>query len=178
MNKDLADVLGNFVSRITKFCRAKFGEVVPDGGDYGPQEIALVADLQARLTRYQAHMEAIEIRKAAAELRAIWVVGNEYLQSAGPWTIYKDDPDRAAAITRLALNLIPFYAGLSAPFIPDAAASMAGAMGVDVAWPESAETALSALPPGHAFRVPEVMFAKIDDDTRAEWARRFAGVRS
>ena len=106
------------------------------------------------------------------------MVGNEYLQSAGPWTIYKDDPDRAAAITRLALNLIPFYAGLSAPFIPDAAASMAGAMGVDVAWPESAETALSALPPGHAFRVPEVMFAKIDDDTRAEWARRFAGVRS
>ena len=31
MNKDLADVLGNFVSRITKFCRSKFGEEVPAG---------------------------------------------------------------------------------------------------------------------------------------------------
>ncbi len=29
VNKDLADVLGNFVSRITKFCRSKFGEDVP-----------------------------------------------------------------------------------------------------------------------------------------------------
>ncbi|MEL7405085.1 MAG: methionine--tRNA ligase, partial [Pseudomonadota bacterium] len=32
VNKDLADVLGNFVSRVTKFCRSKFGEVVPEGG--------------------------------------------------------------------------------------------------------------------------------------------------
>ncbi len=38
VNKDLADVLGNFVSRITKFCRSKFGEVVPEGGTYGPAE--------------------------------------------------------------------------------------------------------------------------------------------
>ncbi len=45
MNKDLADVLGNFVSRITKFCRSKFGEAVPAGGTYGDREAALIADL-------------------------------------------------------------------------------------------------------------------------------------
>ena len=47
-------------------------------------------------------MEAIELRKAAQELRAIWVAGNEYLQAAAPWTAIKTDPDRAAAITRFA----------------------------------------------------------------------------
>jgi methionyl-tRNA synthetase len=51
-------------------------------------------------------------------------------------------------------------------------------MGVDLAWPESAEAALSALPPGHAFTVPEVLFAKIADEDRAGWADRFAGVRA
>jgi hypothetical protein len=35
VNKDLADVLGNFVSRITKFCRARFGETLPSGGAPG-----------------------------------------------------------------------------------------------------------------------------------------------
>ena len=160
VNKDLADVLGNFVSRITKFCRSKFGEAVPDGGEYGPQETALIADLEVRLRRYEAHMDAIEIRKAAAELRAIWVAGNEYLQSAAPWTAFKEDPARAAAITRFALNLIPFYAGLSAPFIPDAASAMTDAMGVALSWPENAGTALAALPPRHAFTVPDVLFAK------------------
>ena len=47
VNKDLADVLGNFVSRITKFCRSKFGETVPEGGTYGPEETALVEALRA-----------------------------------------------------------------------------------------------------------------------------------
>ncbi len=177
VNKDLADVLGNFVSRITKFCRSKFGEAVPDGGTYGPQEKALIADLQTRLERYQAHMDAIEIRKAAAELRAIWTLGNEYLQSAAPWTAFKTDPDRAAAITRLALNLIPFYATLSAPFIPDAATQMHDAMGAEPGWPEHADAALTALPAGHAFTVPDVLFSKISDEDREGWQARFAGQR-
>ena len=42
---------------------------------------------------------------------------------------------------------------------------------------EDLDAALGALPPGHAFTVPEVLFAKITDDQRAEWAERFAGVR-
>jgi len=80
-NKDLSDVLGNFVSRITKFCRSKFGEEVPSGGEYGPLETALIADLQTKLKAFEDHMDAMEVRKSAAELRAIWVAGNEYLQS-------------------------------------------------------------------------------------------------
>ena len=129
VNKDLADVLGNFVSRVTKFCRSKFGEEVPAGGSYGPQEEALIADLTARIAAYQGHMDAIEVRKAAQELRAIWVAGNEYLQSAAPWAAFKEDPERAAAIVRLSLNLIRLYAVLSAPFIPDSAETMMHAFG-------------------------------------------------
>src|SRR5690606_25591936 len=80
VNKDLADVLGNFVSRITKFCRAKFGEAVPEGGAYGPTEEQLIADLTTRIRAYEGFMETMEVRKSAQELRAIWVLGNEYLQ--------------------------------------------------------------------------------------------------
>jgi methionyl-tRNA synthetase len=176
VNKDLADVLGNFVSRITKFCRAKFGEAVPEAGSFGPDEDALIADLSARVARYQSQMDAIELRKAAQELRAIWAAGNEYLQAQAPWTTFKTDPDKAAAQVRLALNLIPLYASLSAPFIPSAAARMLEAMKVaDFPWPENVATALSALPAGHAFEVPEVLFAKITDEDRENWAARFAG---
>ena len=178
VNKDLADVLGNFVSRVTKFCRSKFGEIVPEGGDYGDQEFALVAELEEKLETYETHMEAMEIRKAAAELRAIWVAGNEYLQAAAPWSAFKEDPDRAAAIVRLSLNLIRLYAVLSEPFIPDASATMLEAMGAEGAsWPDSVGDALATLEPGHAFTVPDVLFAKISDEDREGWQERFAGVR-
>ncbi len=179
VNKDLADVLGNFVSRVTKFCRAKFGEAVPAGGDFGPDETALIARIAADLYAYKTHMEAMEIRKAASDLRGIWVAGNEYLQTTAPWTAFKTDPERAAAIIRLSLNLIRLYAVLSAPFIPEAAKSMLGAMQTDDdSWPDDLETALNALPAGHEFTVPEVLFAKITDDQRTDWQARFAGVRS
>ncbi len=179
VNKDLADVLGNFVSRVTKFAAAKFGETVPSMGDYGEQETALIADLTTRIREYATQMEAMEVRKSAAELRAIWVIGNEYLQSAAPWTVVKTDPDRAAGMVRLSLNLIRIYAILSRPFIPDAAAAMMTAMGSnDWAWPDDMAAALGALPAGHGFTIPENLFRKITDEERVDWQNRFAGQRS
>ncbi len=176
VNKDLADVLGNFASRVTKFCASKWGEIVPEGGDYGPQEQAVIADLTTRLTAYNDAFAAIELRKAAGELRAIWVAGNEYLQAAAPWSAYKTDPEKAAAITRFAMNLIRFYAVLSEPFIPDASKSMLDALGLDkLPWPTDVATELASLAAGQPFTIPEVMFAKITDERRAELEARFAG---
>ena len=178
VNKDLADVLGNFVSRVTKFCRSKFSETVPEGGTPGALEAELIAAMEIRLAEYQAHMEAIEIRKAAAALRALWVMGNEYLQEAAPWSAFKQDPAQAAMQIRLALNLIRLYAILSAPFIPDASAAMRAAMqDSDDSWPASVAEAVTRLQPGHAFAVPENLFAKITDEQRADWQARFAGTR-
>ena len=178
VNKDLADVLGNFVSRVTKFCRSKFGEAVPDAGAFGDAEHALFTDLTARVRAYEGYMEAMEVRKSAAELRAIWVAGNEYLQTVAPWSTIKENPDMAAAQIRLALNLIRLYAILSAPFIPDASKSMLASMKTtDDAWPDDVAAALSTLPPGHVFEVPDVLFAKISDEDREDWQARFAGTR-
>ncbi len=178
VNKDLADVLGNFVSRITKFCRSKFGEEVPAGGNWGEAEEALIVKLEDGLARYSAQMEAIEVRKASAELRALWVLGNEYLQAAAPWAVFKEDPDQAASVVRLALNLVRIYAVVSAPFIPDASARLLSAMNtLDMEWPDDLRTALTALPKGHGFTVPDVLFAKISDEDRETWAEKFSGTR-
>ncbi|MGY6697030.1 MAG: methionine--tRNA ligase [Roseinatronobacter sp.] len=178
VNKDLADVLGNLVSRVTKFCRSKFGEVVPEGGSYGPREDQLIEALKTRLRAYEQHMEAMEVRKSATELRALWVLGNEYLQEAAPWSVYKTDPDMAAAQIRLSLNLIRFYAIISQPFIPQAAERIMTAMNcTDWTWPSDLPTAFDTLQVGQSFEVPDVLFAKISDDQREEWAARFAGQR-
>jgi len=179
-NKDLADVLGNFASRVTKFCRSKFGEEVPAGHESRLTEegAKLLDEMTRRMIAYVSHMEAIEVRKAASELRAIWVAGNEFLQSAAPWTSFKTDPERAAADIRLALNLIRIYAIISAPFIPDASARLLEAMRVDdTSWPTDLAGALVHLKPGHAFAVPDTLFAKITDEQREDWESRFSGQR-
>ncbi|MEO0388630.1 MAG: methionine--tRNA ligase [Pseudomonadota bacterium] len=179
VNKDLSDVLGNFVSRVTKFCRARFGEVVPEGGAYGPAEAEASAAIETRLRAYEAAMEAMEFRKAAGELRAIWVLGNEYLQTAEPWAVFKTDPDRSAAILRFALNLIALYAAISAPFLPFTAQKLQTALNLETQrWPGAAADALAELAGGHSFQVPDNLFAKITDDERDAWQARFAGKRA
>ena len=176
VNKDLADVLGNFVSRVTKFCRSKFGETVPEGGAWKAPEVNLIKELNTRIRAYENFMEAMEIRKSAAELRAIWGAGNEYLQTAAPWSTFKEEPEQAAAQIRLALNLIRIYAVLSSPFIPDAAQNLMDAMKtIDNNWPTDVEKALQSLATGHEFSVPEVTFRKITNDERDKWKTQFAG---
>jgi methionyl-tRNA synthetase len=181
VNRDLADVLGNFVNRIAKFCETRFDAAVPAGGEPGPLERKLFADVAARLEDLTAQFEAIEIRKAAQALRALWVVGNEYLQEAAPWTAIKTDPVRAGVVVRTALNLAALFARVSAPVIPLAAEQIATALGEPFppAWPSGDVAAeLSRLPPGRRVAVPPVLFRKIEDADVAEWTERFKGMEA
>ena len=177
INSDLANVLGNFVNRILKFNEAKFGGVVPAGGEAGPIEEALFARVDAALEQLTASLEGMEFRKAASEVRALWVIGNEYLQEAAPWTAFKTDEVRAAVVVRTALNLVALYARISAPFIPFAAETIAASVGeTDKTWPsQPAATELARLPAGRAATAPEVLFKKIEDEQIAEWTERFGG---
>lgn len=175
INKDLADVLGNFISRVAKFCRAKFGEVVPSGGAYGAQERRVTAELETRIRAYEGYLLEMEIRKAANELRAIWVIGNEYIQSAAPWEIYKKNPEGAAMIIRFALNIIQIYAGLVAPFIPDTSGKISEAFDLEALWPKDLSQDLMRLTEGQAFAVPETLFQKISPEMRMEMEERFGG---
>ena len=179
VNADLANVFGNFVNRITRFAASKMDSRVPDGGGPGPLETALLARLREGLAALTGHHEAMEFRKAAAETRALWVAGNEYLQEAAPWTAIKTDPVRAAVIVRTGLELVALFARIALPFIPDTAGRVLEALGVAQAarsWPRADDPLLlRALPPGHGFEPPPVLFAKIEDSQVADWAARFGG---
>ncbi|MCQ8184924.1 methionine--tRNA ligase [Parvularcula maris] len=173
VNKDLADVLGNFVNRITKFAGSKFEGRVPEGGEPGEAEAALEEALRSGIARYTEHLEGMEFRKAFAELRGLWVLGNEYLQAQAPWAVFKNDKERAGVIVRTTLGLIPLYAALSAPVIPFTADKLAAVFGGDLgAWPGEGAL-LDGATPGAAFKAPSVLFKKIEDEDVADWAERF-----
>jgi methionyl-tRNA synthetase len=179
VNKDLADVLGNFVNRVTKFCAARFDGNVPEEGAYGEDERALATELDARVARYTEHLETIEYRKALAELRATWVAGNEYLTRAAPWTHIKTDRAKAAAAVRMGLNLVHLFGHLSWPVIPTAARAIHHAIQRSpdvIPWPdEPMNVFLDQLDPGQPIEAPDVLFAKITDEQIAEWKTRFGG---
>ncbi|MER6090082.1 methionine--tRNA ligase [Streptomyces bluensis] len=179
VNKDLADTLGNFVNRVLSFSRKRFGDSVPEGGEPGEAEAKLGTEITRLLAEYEEHMEAIQFRKAAAALRALWSAGNSYLEEKAPWLEIKTNPEGAALTLRTAMNLIRLYAVVSEPFIPTSAAAMRAAFDLkdDTAtWvtPDEART-LTSVPAGTPFTVPPVLFAKITDEDLEAYKERFGG---
>lgn len=181
VNKDLADVLGNFVNRVTKFCAARFDGKLPGEGAYGVEEQQLCFQLDTLIAEYTDHLERMEFRKALASLRAVWVAGNEYLTKAAPWTHIKTDRAKAAVGVRMGLNLVHLFGHLSWPVIPHAARVIHEAIQpapAVIPWPGPGTFAaefLDQLTPGQPIAAPPVLFAKITDEQIAEWKARFGG---
>jgi methionyl-tRNA synthetase len=179
VNKDLADTLGNFVNRVLSFSKKRFGEEVPAGGEPGEAEAKLGEEIARLLAEYETQMEALQFRKAAAALRALWSAGNSYLEEKAPWLEIKTDKDGAALTLRTAMNLIHLYAVVSEPFIPASSAAMRQAFALDddtATWITADEArTLTALTPGIPFTVPPVLFAKLTDEDLETYKERFGG---
>lgn len=165
VNKDLNGVLGNFVSRVLKMTASKIGSEVPAGGEMTAQEQELIAALQEKADNYLKYLKEMEFRKALNELRAIWVDGNNYISATEPWTVIKENQERAAAILRVCINLIRIYAILSAPIMPDTTAAILAKLGLDaenISLKDfSVAKEITALQAGHKFEVGEALFERI-----------------
>ena len=74
------------------------------------------------------YFSAAMFRKAAAAVRSAWVLGNEYLQFAAPWTALKTDRDQAAVGVRTGLNLVALFARLAAPILTASAPKIAASV--------------------------------------------------
>ena len=152
VNKELADVLGNFVSRITKFCRSKFGEVVPEGGAIrtagGGADRRPGGAVEGATRRIWTRSRSARQRPSCGRSG---LAGNEVPAIGRALDGLQGRPPSGRRRSRaFALNLIPFYAGLSAPFfIPMPQRRWPRGDGRGATWPDSAEAALSALPGGH-----------------------------
>ncbi|MEV0274894.1 methionine--tRNA ligase [Streptomyces sp. NPDC050610] len=179
VNKDLADTLGNFVNRVLSFSRKRFGDAVPAGSAPGEAERKLGEQIAELLAEYEGHMEALQFRKAAAALRALWSAGNSYLEEKAPWLEIKTDQEGAALTLRTAMNLIHLYAVVSEPFIPASAKAMRSAFALaddSATWVTADEArALASVPVGTDFTVPPVLFAKITDEDLEGYRARFGG---
>jgi len=181
VNKDLADTFGNFVNRCWKFAQSRFDGVVPEGGESGEAERQLARDLDAKMAEYTSHMEEMQYRKALSDLRAMWVLGNEYLTHAAPWKVIKEDPEQAAMIVRTGMQLIRLFAVLSWPVIPSTSLRVLAALGETdeiPAWPSgSAADDLQALTAGTPLGDLGILFRKILPEEQEALEREFGGAQ-
>ena len=178
INKDLNGVLGNFVSRVLKMTSSKIGNEVPSGGNFGDLEEKLITTLQARVNDYFKYMNELEFRKAFAELRQIWVEGNNYISEAEPWVVIKEDTEKASQILRTCINLIRIFAILSAPVMPTTSEKMLAKLGLKLSDIPSIKDfnitqEITAIKAGTPFEVGDMLFERIPEERIAELKEKY-----
>ncbi len=164
INKDLNDVLGNFINRVLKMTDKNFGPAVPAVGPITENETDLYRTLDDLVATYTRYMDGVEFRKALAALREIWVSGNNYIAKTEPWKVVKTDQAYAGTILNTALNLIRLFAHLSSPIMPETAGRMLAIIGEPATFVMPVgpmKDYLGALPAGRPIVLAEPLFQKI-----------------
>ena len=143
LNADLANDLGNLVSRATTLIVNLGQGVVPARGNPTAAEDGVAAAFAKAKADVAAAMEEFAFQRALASMWEFVGVVNRYVDATQPWALAKDAGKKdqlAAALATLAESL-KMLGIVLAPFLPDAAAKIRAALGqtgepklADAAW--------------------------------------------
>ena len=123
INMDLANDLGNLVSRTTAMVEKYFGGTLPTERENSDADCDLKTMASTLRDRYQAEMEHFQFQNALEQIFKTIQRANKYIDENAPWTLAKDPANRARLATVMynLLETVRICAVLLPPFIPDSA---------------------------------------------------------
>jgi methionyl-tRNA synthetase len=154
INADLANNLGNLVSRTLNMTARYASGRVPEPGPCGEPERLVAGSAATAAAAVDAHVRAVEVHRALEALFGLVDAVNRYLDATAPWKAAKEPGGEARVRTSLytACQALRAVALLLAPFLPETAAQVLERLGIPDALasarlPDEAQ-AWGRLPPG------------------------------
>lgn len=168
-NADLANDLGNLVSRSTKMISKYFGGVLPDGRETATGDDREVRDTALRVVKeYEARMGSFELHTAMMSVWSLISVLNKYIDKSAPWTLAKNDPERLKTVMYHMMEGVRFVAELICPVMPATSRRILEALG-RAGTAQDLDT-FGALAPGVKIEAQEALFPRVERMKKADEA--------
>ena len=178
INSDLANGLGNLVSRTVAMADKYFGGTLPAEREEGDFDAELIAEAEGLVAKVDEFMDKTQINNALAKIFKVVSRANKYIDETAPWVLGKDESKKARLATVLynLLETIRIVSTLLSNFMPTTMPKVweqIGAAESDITYENAGK--FGVLPADVTVHRGEIIFPRIDVDKEIEELNKIIG---